>query len=198
MGLPEAPGRERTRTSTSSVITEETLEDQCKRLQEEWTTAEHQKMASEYQSYAWVDRVTGAMGPQFYAMVTIEKSPVEAMVDLGSSATISFKQFKKIGQQERIPSEELLLPGITLRDYNQSPIPIGAHTELTFGRKGRTATTTAYIRSDLASGEPCLLGTNMVMPLKLMVPNVGVEARGGSASVGGDSKSAFDWHPLHP
>ena len=43
---------------------------------------------------------------------------------------------------------------------------------------------TVYTRSDLAGGEPCLLGTNMVMPLKLMVPNVGVEARGGSASVG--------------
>ena len=185
MGLPEAPGRERTRTSTSSVIIAETLEDQCKRSQEEWTTAEHQKMASEYQSYAGVDRVTRAMGPQFYAMVTTEKSPVEAMIDSGSSATlISFKQFKKIGLQARIPSEELLLPGITLRDYNQSPIPIGAHTEVTFGRKGRTVTTTAYIRSDLASGEPCLLGTNMVMPLKLnqMVPNVGVE---GTAEVRG-------------
>ena len=47
----EAPGRERTGTSTSSVIITETLEDRCKRLQEEGTAAEHQKMASEYQSY---------------------------------------------------------------------------------------------------------------------------------------------------
>ena len=90
-------------------------------------------MVSEYQSYTGVDRVTGAVGPLFYAVVTIEKSPVEAMVDPGSSATIiSFNQFKKIGQQARIPSEELLLPDITLRDYNQRPIPIGARTELTF------------------------------------------------------------------
>ena len=45
------------------------------------------------------------MGPLFYAVVTIEKSPVEAMVDPGSSAMIiSFEQFKKIGQQARIPS----------------------------------------------------------------------------------------------
>ena len=51
----EAPGRDRTRTSTSSVITAETLEDHCKRLQEEWTAAECQKMARKYQSYAGVD-----------------------------------------------------------------------------------------------------------------------------------------------
>ena len=74
--------------------------------------------------------MTGAVGPRFYAMVTIEKSPVEAMVDPGSSATIiSFERFKKIGQQARIPSEELLLPDITLQDYNQRPIPIGACTK---------------------------------------------------------------------
>ena len=40
-------------------------------------------------------------------------------------------------------------------------------------------------QKDLASGEPCFLGTIVVMPLKLMVPDVDVEARGGSASVGG-------------
>ena len=43
------------------VITAETLEDRCKRLKEEWTAAERQKMASEYQSYAGVDRVTGGV-----------------------------------------------------------------------------------------------------------------------------------------
>ena len=59
-------------------------------------------MASEYQSCAGVDRVAGAVGPLFYAMVI--------MVDPGSSATrISFEQFKKIGQQARILIEELLL-----------------------------------------------------------------------------------------
>ena len=60
-GTAGGPGQERTSTSTSSVITVETLEDRCKRLQEEWTAAEHQKMASEYQSYAGVDRVTEAV-----------------------------------------------------------------------------------------------------------------------------------------
>lgn len=48
-------GRERTRTSTSSVITAETLEDRCKRLQEEWTTAEHQKIAIEYSMLGWTE-----------------------------------------------------------------------------------------------------------------------------------------------
>ena len=52
-----------------------------------------------YQSCAGVDRVAGAVGPLFYAVVI--------MVDPGSSATrISFK---KIGQQARILFEELLL-----------------------------------------------------------------------------------------
>ena len=42
-------------------------------------------------------------------------------------------------------------------------------------------TTPVYIRSDQAAkGEPCLLGTNIVMPLGLMVPSEGEEARGGS------------------
>ena len=37
-----------------------------------------------------------------------------------------------------------------------------------------------YIRSDLAfKGESCLLGTNVVMPLGLMVPDNRLEARGG-------------------
>ena len=90
-----------------------------------------------------------------------------------------------MGSKLTFSVEELLLPDITLRDYNQRPIPIGACTELTFRWKDRTVTATAYIWSDLVSGEPCLLGTNVVMPLKLMVPDVGVEARGGSVSVEG-------------
>ena len=98
--------------------------------------------------------MTGAVGPLFYAVVTVERSPVEAMAD-------------------------------PLQDYNQRPIPIGARTELTCKWKDRTVMTTAYIQSDLASGEPCLLGTNVLMPLKLMIPDVGVEVRGDSASVGG-------------
>ena len=45
-----------------------------------------------------------------------------------------------------------------------------------------TVATPVYIRSDQAAkGEPCLLNTNVVMPLGLMVPSEGVEARGGQS-----------------
>ena len=69
----------------------ETLEDQCLRLQEERTAAEHDKMSSDYQSHAGVDRVTGAVGPLFYANVVIEGTPVEAMIDPRSFATIDLR-----------------------------------------------------------------------------------------------------------
>ena len=42
-------------------------------------------MAREYQSYAGVDRVTGTVEHLFCVVMTIEKSPVEAVVDPGSS-----------------------------------------------------------------------------------------------------------------
>ena len=72
------------------------------------------------------------------------------------------------------------MPHITLCDYSQNPIPVGTQVNLTLRWKDKTVTTPVYIRSDqVAKGEPCLLGTNVVMPLGLMVPSKGVEARGG-------------------
>ena len=44
--------------------------------------------------------------------------------------------------------------------------------------------TPVYVRSDIAPGaESCLLGTNVVMPLGLMMPGEGVEAKGGPTPV---------------
>ena len=102
---------------------------------------------------------------------------MEAMLDPGFSATIiPYSVFKGIGKKARIPSESLQPPDVTLRDYNQGPIPVGARVELTFTWKDRAVTTPVYIRSELSGGNDCcLLGTNVIVPLGLMVPDLGVE-----------------------
>ena len=134
-------------------------------------------MSATYRATGDVDMVSGSLGPLYYAQVTIEGSTVEALVDPGSSATIlSFDMFRKIGKAAGIPGEALKIPEVVLRDYSQRPIPIGVQVELTFEWKGKTVRTTVYILSDLGiSGEPCLLGTNVVIPLGLMTPGLGVE-----------------------
>ena len=92
-------------------------------------------MSKSYSSSAAVDAVTGSLSPLYYATVTISGSPVEGMVDPGSSATImSFNLFRTIGQKAGIPKEALkpLDSGLVLCDYSQRPIPIGACVEMTF------------------------------------------------------------------
>ena len=75
------------------------------------------------------------------------------------------------------------MPHVTLRDYSQNPIPIWVQVNLTFRWEDKTVTTPVYIRSDQAAkGEPCLLGTNVVMPLGLMVPSEVMKARGGQSA----------------
>ena len=150
-------------------------------LQEELISIEYERLS---QAYAGVDSVTGAVGPLFYAEVIIENTPVNAMIDTGSSATIiSFDLFKKIGRAAKIPRQELQRPDIILRDYNQKPIPIGAKVELTFQWKDRVVRTPVYVRSDsMAGGEPCLLGTNVVVPLELVRADAGVEEREKSST----------------
>lgn len=118
--------------------------------------------------------------------------PVEGMVDPGSSATIiSFALLQEIGKQAQIPSEALKLPDIVLRDYSQNPISVGAQVSLVFRWQDRTVTTPVYVRSDIAPGaESCLLGTNVVVPLGLMIPGEGVEARGGPIPVASPNSGA--------
>ncbi len=50
--------------------------------------------------------------------------------------------------------------------------------ELTFTGNGKTVASPVYVRLDAGpGGEPCLLGTNAVMPLGMMTPGPGVVAR---------------------
>ena len=121
-----------------------------------------------------------SLGPLYYANVTVAGTSVEAMVDPGSSATImSFELFRNIGAKAKIPVEALKQPDVALQDYSQRPIPIGACVDLELEWQGKSVTTTVYLRSDLgAQDEPYLLGTNVVIPLGLMVPGGGVEPLG--------------------
>ena len=79
--------------------------------------AEWQRMNEDYRSLVGVDEVTGALSPLYFAKVTIEGTPVDGIIDPGSSATIiSFDLFKKVGGKARIPSSTLEVPHVTLRD----------------------------------------------------------------------------------
>lgn len=49
---------------------------------------------------------------------------------------------------------------------------------LTFRWKDKTVTVPAYIQAECCRGEPCLLGTNVVISLGLMVPDPDLEVRG--------------------
>ena len=159
-------------TSSQVTVSGETEDSRCARLQQEWLSAEHQRMMSAYKDSADVGVVTGAVGPVFYANVRVEGMPIRAMVDPGSAATIlSFEQFSRIGKETMIPSAALRMPDLVLRDYNQQPIPIGALVTLSFKWKDKAVTTSVYVRSDQSNGEPCLLGTIVVMPLGLMTPD---------------------------
>ena len=54
---------------------------------------------------------------------------------------------------------------------------------MTFEWGGKSVASTVFLRSDLGvRGEPCLLGTNVVIPLGLMVPGPGVGPWGGDQS----------------
>ena len=170
------------RSGTSSAVTAERSEipsDHCQRLQQEWVDAEFSRLSCVYSPEATVDAVKGALGPLFYATVSIAGTSVESLVDPGSSATImSFELFKKIGAKAGIPREALQKPNITLRDYSRRPIPIFAKVDLEFSYQDKQIITAVYLRSDQGTaGEPCLLGTNVVIPLGLMVPGPGVATK---------------------
>ena len=128
--------------------------------------------------------VDGALRPLYCATIMIAGTPVEGLVDPGSSATIlSFDLFRKIGRKATIPCEALMLPEVTLRDYSRRPIPIFAVVDLELCVQGRSVTVPVYLRNDLGRvSEPCLLSTNVVILLGLMVPGPGVHV--GSSVMG--------------
>ena len=175
----EASGGGGTSSGTSSTVRADEPEnpsDQCQRLQREWVDAEFSRLAEVYTQGASVDTVSGALGPLYYATVSIAGSSVDALVDPGSSATImSFDLFRMVGKGAGIPREAMRKPEITLRDYSRRPIPIFAVVDLEFEWQGNQLTAPVYLKSDQGpKGEPCLLGTNVVIPLGLMVPGPGV------------------------
>ena len=168
-----------TSSGTSSTVRADEPEDpsdQCQRLQCEWVDAEFSRLAEVYSQGASVDTVSSALGPLYYATVSIAGSSVDALVDPGSSATImSFDLFRMVGKGAGIPREAMRKPEITLRDYSRRLIPIFAVVDLEFEWQGNRLTAPVYLKSDQGpKGEPCLLGTNVVIPLGLMVPGPGV------------------------
>lgn len=172
------PGSGSTNSGSVSAMKAECLEDRCQRLRHEWMEAEFSRLSQAYIPQAEVDTVKGALGPLYYATVMICGVPVEAMIDPGSSASImSFELFKQIGLKAGIPKEALKPPEVSLRDYSQRPIPVGAQVELEVDWNGEMVLAPVYLRSDQGTqGEPCLLGTNVIIPLGLMVPGTGVKA----------------------
>ena len=84
-------------------------------------------------------------------------------------------------QKEQGSSEcSLYKPEVTLRDYSQRPILVGAMVDLEVEFNGKSVVVPIYLRAARHAGsEPCLLGTNVVGPLGLMCPAVGVEPNGG-------------------
>ena len=72
-------------------------------------------MSEDYRSSAGVDVVTGALGPLYFAIVTIEGSPVDGVIDPGWSATtISFDLSRG---EACISSSAMEVPHVMLRDY---------------------------------------------------------------------------------
>ena len=142
------------------------------------TTLEFQHLTDLYGGTNNISADTGPIGPLYYAKVDIEGSPVEALVDPGSAATlISFNLFKQIGRKANIPSSVMSKPAVLPRDYNQCTIPVGASVDLTISFNGQKVVAPVYICSPDSQVESCLLGTYVDIPLGLMVPTAGVEPK---------------------
>ena len=169
------------------------MEDRCQRLRQEWVDAELLLLSQGYEGKANVDKVAGAVGPLYYCTVNIAGEPVKAMVDTGSSATVlSWDVFQAIGRKAQVPVSALYKPEVTLRDYSQRSILVGAMVDLEVEFCGKSVFVPIYLRAARHAGsEPCLLGTNVVGPLGLMCPAVGVEpCRGDDRS---NFTAIFSW-----
>ena len=102
------------------------------------------------------------------------------MVDTSSSATIlSSDVFQAIGRKAQVPASALYKPEVTLLGYSQRPILVGAMVDLEVEFCGKSVVPIYLQAARHAGSELCLLVTNVVGPLGLMCPTVGVEPRGG-------------------
>ena len=74
---------------------------------------------------------------------------------------------------------------MTLRDYSRRQIPIFAEVDMEISHQGRKTSATVYLRSDQATGESSLLGTNVLVDLGWMFPGLGVKTCEERVSDGG-------------
>jgi len=140
-------------SSTITVAGQENPSDQCQRLQREWIDAEFSRLSGVYAAGAAVDTVKGALGLLWYAEVSVAGTPVTAMVDTGSSATVmAFSTFQTIGTKAGIPASALRKPDVTLRDYSRRPIPIFAEVDLEISHQGKKTTVPVYLQLDQCQG----------------------------------------------
>ncbi len=110
----ETPGKAAPAPS-NQVTGAELLDQRCAQLQAELAEVEHRRMLGDYGGNVGVDTVTGALGPTYYAKVSIEGTLVNSMVDPGSSATIlSYEKFVEIGKKAGISVSQLARPDTTL------------------------------------------------------------------------------------
>jgi len=137
---------------------------QCQESHQQWVEAEFNRLSSVYSAVAAVDAVEGELGPLLYANVEVAGTPVNALVDPGSTATImSFKLFRTISTKVGIPRSALQRPDVTLRDYSKRAIPIFAKVDMEISLQGKRITVLVYLRSDQGpKGEPCLFGTGAI------------------------------------
>ena len=197
---PEATGQSVKPTNTISTPINEQPHQQTRRdqLWKELTNLEFEHLTDTYGNARNVSNVTSSIGPLYYATVDIEGSLVEALVDPGSAATImSYDLFQKIGKKAKISPTMLLKPTVTLKDYNQRTIPIGASVDLTVSFNGQKVVAPVHICSPDTKVESCLLGTNVVMPLGLMIPSAGVQPRTDNSDAAHNTQTVATVHLVH-
>ena len=184
--------------SAPATNTQQAQPTRREQLWKELTSLEFDHISKLYGGANNVSAVTSSIGPLYYANVDIEGLPVEALVDPGSAATlVSFNLFQKIGKNANLPPTVLSKPSVTLRDYNQHVIPIGASVDLTISFNGQSVVTPVHICSPNSQVESCLLGTNVVIPLRLMVPATGVQPKSNDTSLAQSTTVTATVHLVH-
>ena len=171
----ETPGRRE--QQSSNAITGQYHNDgdgECEKLHQQWLEAELARMKRTLE----VDTVTAAVGPLYYCEAEVEGQPVEALIDSGSSATVTtFSLFQRIAKKANLPVDILEKPDVVLRDYNQHPLKIGAVAKLEVRFEGKIVLTPIYINVDSENKltESC---TNLLFSLGIMRVSEGVKIRG--------------------
>ena len=128
-----------------------------------------------YEGKANVDKVAGAVGPLYYCMVNIAGEPLK-----------THGRYQFVGDYplmgcipshcQKGPCSSECSVKVTLRNYSQRPILVGTMVDLEVEFCGKKVVVLIYLCAARHAGsQPCLFGTNDVVPLGLMYPAVGVE-----------------------